>query len=241
MTMLAEPRPDRRTETVRPPALELREVTKTYDGSHTVLDRVSLDVRRGTFLTVVGPAGSGKSTLLHCAAGLDDPTSGEARIGGRRISGLSEAKRTLLRCGRIGFVFESYNLLPSLTVEENLQLPLRLAGAKTNQDWIGHLAARTGIAGLLHRRPAELSPGQQQRAAIARALAARPEIVFADEPTGALDPEAAAEILDLMRDLVDDWGLALVMVSRDAAAASRAHATWELEGGRARHVLTTVE
>lgn len=224
----------------RPPALALREVTKTYDGAHTVLDRVTLEVPRGSFTTVIGPEGSGKSTLLHCAAGLDDPTDGEVRVGGERVSGLSEAKRTLLRQGRIGFVFQSYNLLPSLTVEENLQLPLRLAGAEADRDWLARLADRTGIAKFLQHRPNRLSEGQQQRAAVARAFASRPELVFADEPTGALEPGPAAEILDLMRDLVDLWGPALVVVTKDPAAAARADATWALEQGRLRPVLTSV-
>ena len=240
MSTLMAPLPDLRADTATPAALLLRDVTKTYDGSHTVLDHVSLEVPRGTFATVIGPTGSGKSTLLHCAAGLDDPTGGTIHVGGQRISRLSEAKRTLLRQGRIGFVFQSYNLLPSLTIEENLTLPLRLAGAETDRPWLRSLAERTGIADRLHRRPSELTAAQQQKAAIARAFAARPDVVFADEPTGALDPDDAAEILDLLRDLVDAWGPAVVVVTQDPAAASRAHATWALCEGRLRPVLTVV-
>jgi putative ABC transport system ATP-binding protein len=221
------------------PALALREISKTYDGAHTVLDRISLDVPGGAFIAVMGAAGSGKSTLVHCAAGLDDPTGGEVRIADRRINGLGETKRTLLRQGRIGFVFQSYNLLPSLTIEENLALPLRLAGAEDDRDWLRHLAERTGIARFLARRPADLAPVLQQRAAVARAFASRPDLVVADEPTGALEPYEAAEILDLMRELVDEWAPGLLMVTRDPASASRAHATFALEGARLRPVLTT--
>ncbi|GAA1693076.1 ABC transporter ATP-binding protein [Glycomyces endophyticus] len=221
------------------PALALREVSKTYDGAHTVLDRVSLDVPGGAFIAVMGADGAGKSTLVHCAAGLDDPTGGEVRIADRRITGLGEAKRTLLRQGRIGFVFQSYNLLPSLTVEENLAMPLRLAGAGEDRDWLRHLAERTGVDRFLQRRPGDLAAVCQQRAAVARAFASRPDLVVADEPTGALDADEAAEVLDLMRALVDEWAPGLLMVTRDAAAASRAHATFALEGARLRPVLTS--
>ena len=240
MTALTAPRSALGAGTTEEPALALSEITKTYDGAHTVLDRVSLEVPRGAFVAVMGAAGSGKSTLLHCAAGLDDPTAGEVRVAGRRISGLSEAKRTLLRQGRIGFIFQSYNLLPSLTVEENLTLPLRLAGAEADRGWLDHLTERCGVSGLLHRRPSRLSEGQQQRAAVARAFASRPDLVFADEPTGALGPGAAAEILDLLRELVDAWAPAVVMVTEDPAASARAHLTMALEHGRLRPVLTTL-
>ncbi|GAB3645924.1 ABC transporter ATP-binding protein [Glycomyces tarimensis] len=216
----------------RPNALLMREVTKTYDGTVTALDRVSLQVPRGSFLAVMGPSGSGKSTLLHCAAGLDSPTSGEVYIGGTEISRLSETKRTMLRRGRIGFVFQAYNLLPSLTVEENITLPLRLSGAAADRKWLSALVDRVGLGALLHRRPGELSGGQQQRAAIARSLAARPEVVFADEPTGALDLDTAAEVLDLLRDLVDEFGQTVVMVTHDPNAAARAHATAVVADGR---------
>lgn len=232
MSTLTAPAAPLRSDTARPPALLLREVSKVYDGAHTVLDRVSLEVGRGTFLAVMGPSGSGKSTLLHCAAGLDDPTGGEVWVGGRRLSGLSEAKRTVLRRDRVGFVFQSYNLLPSLTVEENLTLPLRLSGAKADRAWLGHLVERVGLTGLLARRPGELSGGQQQRAAIARSLASRPDVLFADEPTGALDLDTAAEVLDLLRELVDESEQTVVMVTHDPAAAARAHATCVVADGR---------
>lgn len=210
----------------------MREVTKVYDGAVTALDRVSLEVSRGSFLAVMGPSGSGKSTLLHCAAGLDNPTSGEVFVGGTAISGLSEARRTALRRERIGFVFQSYNLLPSLTVQENITLPLRLSGNDADRQWLDAVTDRVGLGPLMSRRPSELSGGQQQRAAIARALAARPEVVFADEPTGALDMDTAAEVLDLLRDLVDEFSQTVVMVTHDPDAASRAHATAVVADGR---------
>src|SRR5262249_2052393 len=155
---------------------------------------VSLTLPRGTFLAVMGPSGSGKSTLMHCAAGLDTPTEGHAYIDGADISVLGETKRTELRRQRVGFVFQSSNLVPSLSVAHNITLPLRLAGAKPDQAWVRMLVERVGLAGKLDRRPAELSGGQQQRAAVARALVARPAVVFADEPTGALDLRTAREV-----------------------------------------------
>lgn len=216
----------------RPAPLLMRSVTKTYDGAVDALDRVSLQVSRGSFLAVMGPAGSGKSTLLHCAAGLDSPTSGEVRIGGTEVSRLDEARRTALRRDRIGFVFQSYNLLPSLTVEENIRLPLRMSGASADRRWIGTLVKRTGLGPLLRRRPGELTGGERQRAAIARSLASRPEIVFADEPTGGLGPDTAREVLGLLRDLVDEFAQSVVMVTSDPDAAAHAHATAVMASGR---------
>ncbi|MBW9211384.1 ABC transporter ATP-binding protein [Mumia sp. zg.B21] len=217
-------------------ALELRDVTKTYGPVHA-LDRVSLQVPRGSFLAVMGPSGSGKSTLLQCAAGLDTPTSGQVVIGGREISGLNETERTLLRRGAVGFVFQSYNLLPSLSVEENIRLPLRVAGTDGDDAWLAEVIDRIGLRPFLRRRPAELSGGQQQRVAIARSLAARPEVVFADEPTGALDARTASEVLGLLRDLVDDVGQTVVMVTHDPLAAHRAHATVVMDEGRIQDYL----
>ncbi|MBW9206322.1 ABC transporter ATP-binding protein [Mumia sp. zg.B17] len=217
-------------------ALELRDVTKTYGPVHA-LDRVSLQVPRGSFFAVMGPSGSGKSTLLQCAAGLDTPTSGQVVIGGREISGLNETERTLLRRGAVGFVFQSYNLLPSLSVEENIRLPLRVAGTDGDDAWLAEVIDRIGLRPFLRRRPAELSGGQQQRVAIARSLAARPEVVFADEPTGALDARTASEVLGLLRDLVDDVGQTVVMVTHDPLAAHRAHATVVMDEGRIQDYL----
>ncbi|MGW4905487.1 ABC transporter ATP-binding protein [Streptomyces sp. NPDC004270] len=216
----------------RAPAIALTGVGKTYPGGVRALDEVSLTVEHGTFLAVMGPSGSGKSTLMHCAAGLDSPTSGSVRIDGREISGLNETKRTELRRERVGFVFQAYNLIPSLSVEDNITLPLRLAGRRPDRDWIRTLTERVGLADRLHHRPAELSGGQQQRAALVRALAARPAVVFADEPTGALDLRSAHQVLDLLRTLVDDLGQTVVMVTHDPAAAARAHRALVMADGR---------
>ncbi|WP_198587177.1 ABC transporter ATP-binding protein [Glycomyces xiaoerkulensis] len=210
----------------------MHEVTKVYDGAVAALDRVSLHVSRGSFLAVAGGAGSGKSTLLHCASGLDSPTSGEVRVGGTEIAGLDESQRSMLRRGRIGFVFEAYNLLPSLTVEENITLPLRLSGGAADRRWLRDLVERVGLGRVLQQRPGDLSGGGRQRAALARALAVRPEVVFADEPTGALDPDTGAEVLDLLREVVDELGQTVVMVTRDPNAAARAHAAAVLADGR---------
>lgn len=214
------------------PAIALERLTKIYPGDVTALDGVSLAVRPGTFLAVMGPSGSGKSTLMHCAAGLDSPTSGSVRIDGHEIAGLNETRRTELRRGRVGFVFQAYNLIPSLTVEDNITLPLRLAGRAPDREWITALVERVGLAGRLSRRPAELSGGQQQRAAVVRALAARPAVVFADEPTGALDLRSAHEVLELLRALVDELGQTVVMVTHDPTAAARAHKALIMADGR---------
>ena len=207
----------------RAPAIALDRVAKTYPGGVRALDDVSLTVGHGTFLAVMGPSGSGKSTLMHCAAGLDSPTSGSVRIDGQEISGLGETRRTELRRERVGFVFQAYNLIPSLSVEDNITLPLRLAGRRPDRAWLRTLTERVGLADRLAHRPAELSGGQQQRAAVVRALAAKPAVVFADEPTGALDLRSAHQVLDLLRGLVDDLGQTVVMVTHDPAAAARAH------------------
>lgn len=223
---------DGRRVTGRPPAVALDHVTKTYPGGVLALDEVSLAVEPGAFVAVMGPSGSGKSTLMHCAAGLDVPSSGTVQIDGTAISGLSETRRTELRRSRIGFVFQSYNLMPALTVADNLTLPLRLAGSRPDHAWIRELVDRVGLAGRLAHRPAELSGGQQQRAAIARALVSRPAVVFADEPTGALDLRTAREVLRLLRDLVDGLGQTLVMVTHDPAAAAWADRALIMADGR---------
>ncbi|MEV1066915.1 ABC transporter ATP-binding protein [Streptomyces sp. NPDC050263] len=215
-----------------PPAIALTQVSKTYPGDVRALDDVTLTVRRGTFLAVMGPSGSGKSTLMHCAAGLDSPTSGSIRIAGREIAGLNETRRTELRREHIGFVFQSYNLVPSLSIADNITLPLRLAGRAPDQEWLRALIDRVGLAGRLAHRPAELSGGQQQRAAIVRALVARPAVVFADEPTGALDLHSAHEVLGLLREIVDELGQTVVMVTHDPAAAAQAHRALVMADGR---------
>ena len=223
-------------------AVRLSGVTKAYRGQSeeaAALRAVDLEVPAGAFLAVVGPSGSGKSTLLHCAAGLDVPTSGTVHIGDLEISGMKETRRTMVRRERIGFVFQAYNLVPSLTVADNITLPLRLAGAAPDREWLGALVTHIGLDGLLGRRPAELSGGQQQRAALARALVSRPDVVFADEPTGALDLHTAAEVLDLLRRLVDVFGQTVVMVTHDPAAAARAHRTVIMADGRIAESLTS--
>ncbi|MFE2459853.1 ABC transporter ATP-binding protein [Streptomyces sp. NPDC059402] len=216
----------------RAPAIALDHVARTYPGGVRALDDVSLTVEHGTFLAVMGPSGSGKSTLMHCGAGLDSPTSGSVRIDGQEISGLNETRRTELRRERVGFVFQAYNLIPSLSVEDNITLPLRLAGRRPDRDWLRTLTERVGLADRLSHRPAELSGGQQQRAAVVRALAARPAVVFADEPTGALDLRSAHQVLGLLRALVDDLGQTVVMVTHDPAAAARAHRALVMADGR---------
>ncbi|RKT56726.1 ABC transporter ATP-binding protein [Saccharothrix australiensis] len=216
-------------------ALRLESVRKVYgSGSNavTALDGVTAGLRRGAFTAVMGPSGSGKSTFLHCAAGLDRPTSGRVLLGDTDLTGLSENALTELRRQRIGFVFQAYNLIPSLTVRQNITLPLRFAGARVDEDWLREIVARVGIAALLDRRPAELSGGQQQRVAIARALVTRPEVLLADEPTGALDTRTGRQVLDLLRGLVDTVGQTVLMVTHDPVAASFAHSVLFLADGR---------
>ena len=219
-------------------AVALTHVTKTHPNGVRALDDVTVEVPRGSFLAVMGPSGSGKSTLLQVAAGLDTPTSGEVLLDGTGIGGLDETRRTELRRDRIGFVFQAYNLLPALTVGENITLPLRLAGKPLDREWVQYLVDRVGLGDRLDHRPTELSGGQQQRAAIARALVARPAVVFADEPTGALDLHSAAEVLGLLRALVDDLGQTVVLVTHDPAAAARADRALVMADGR---VVDTLE
>ncbi|MFE4973942.1 ABC transporter ATP-binding protein [Kitasatospora sp. NPDC056651] len=205
------------------PAIELRAVWRGYGrGPETVhaLRGIDLALEHGTFTAVMGPSGSGKSTFLQCAAGLDKPTSGEVFLGGEEITGLSENRLTELRRSRIGFVFQSFNLLPSLSVLQNVLLPLRLAGERQDHGRARELLAQVGLGEHAARRPGQLSGGQQQRVAIARALITRPDVVFADEPTGALDTGTAHEVLTLLRDAVDTMGATVVMVTHDPVAAS---------------------
>ncbi|MFE9562112.1 ABC transporter ATP-binding protein [Streptomyces sp. NPDC006487] len=213
-------------------AVELRAVRRQYGrGQATVhaLRGIDLSLPRGSFTAVMGPSGSGKSTFLQCAAGLDLPTAGSVRLGGTEITGMNENELTELRRSRLGFVFQAFNLLPSLTVEQNVLLPMRLAGGRTRtrtasqgQARAADLLARVGLEGKGRRRPAELSGGQQQRVAIARALVTRPDVIFADEPTGALDTTTATEVLCLLRSAVDTLGATVVMVTHDPAAAAHA-------------------
>jgi putative ABC transport system ATP-binding protein len=217
------------TDEIAPPeartAIAARAVrlTKVYgegDAAVRALDEVSVDFERARFTAIMGPSGSGKSTLLHCMAGLDTPTSGQVFIGDVDLTMLSEKALTLLRRQKVGFVFQAYNLVPTLTARENITLPLDIAGEEPDQAWFDQVVDTTGIRDRLSHRPAELSGGQQQRVASARALVTRPEIVFADEPTGNLDSRAGQEILTFLRAAVRDHGQTIVMVTHDASAAS---------------------
>ncbi|MEV4766709.1 ABC transporter ATP-binding protein [Micromonospora chokoriensis] len=216
------------------PAVRVEQLTRVYDAGRnqvTALAGIDVGFDRGTFTAVMGPSGSGKSTLLQTAAGLDRPTSGRVVIGGTDLSGLSETRLTELRRTRIGFVFQAFNLIGALTVEENIVLPLRLAGVRPDRAWLTQVVERVGLTDRLHHRPAALSGGQQQRVAIARALATRPEVIFSDEPTGALDSRTAAEVLTLLRAVVDEHGLTVVMVTHDPIAASYADRVLVLADG----------
>jgi ABC-type lipoprotein export system ATPase subunit len=206
-------------------AVALRAVRKGYGrGASAVqaLHGVDGAFARGTFTAVMGPSGSGKSTLLHCAAGLDRPTSGQVLIGDTDLGELSETELTKLRRTRVGFVFQAFNLVPALNVRENVLLPARLAGRRIDRRWLAEVLHRVGLDDRLRSRPAQLSGGQQQRVAIARALAVRPEVIFCDEPTGALDSQTASGVLDLLREAVDRDGQTVVMVTHDPVAASYA-------------------
>ncbi|KUN37842.1 ABC transporter [Streptomyces longwoodensis] len=222
-------------------AVQLTAVSRRYGAGGTgvtALDDVTLAFPRGSFTAVMGPSGSGKSTLLQCAAGLDRPTSGSVRIGGTELTGLGERRLTLLRRARIGFVFQSYNLLPSLTAEQNVALPLRLAGRRPSRARVRAALAEVGLAGRADHLPARLSGGQQQRVALARALITRPEVLFGDEPTGALDSTTARGVLALLRALVDDEGQTVVMVTHDPVAASAADRVVFLVDGRVHDELS---
>ena len=204
-------------------AVEARDLTRRYGEGETAVDAlrgVSLDVVAGQLVAVMGPSGSGKSTLMHILAGLDKPTAGSVSIGGTELTTLSDSELTKLRRKHIGFVFQFFNLLPMLTAEENVTLPLAIAGEKPDRAWIDELLKELGIADRRRHRPAELSGGQQQRVAIGRALVSRPTVMFADEPTGNLDSTTSEEILKLLRASVDSYGQTMVIVTHDARAAA---------------------
>ena len=203
--------------------VEAHELERQYGEGDTAvhaLRGVSLEVEQAHLVAVMGPSGSGKSTLMHVLAGLDKPTSGTVRIAGTEITGLDDAQMTRLRREHIGFVFQFFNLLPMLSAEENVLLPLSIAGEKPDQAWLEQLLTKTGLADRRRHRPSELSGGQQQRVAIARALVTKPTILFADEPTGNLDSKTGGEILDLLRDSARDYKQTIVMVTHEARAAS---------------------
>jgi putative ABC transport system ATP-binding protein len=225
MSTLLRPAPAPAAPAAATPAVAARDLRRRYGAGDTAVDAlagVSLEVAPGELVAVMGPSGSGKSTLMNVLAGLDKPTAGSVTIAGTEITTLGDNELTKLRRQHIGFVFQFFNLLPMLTAEENVLLPLNLAGRKRDRDWIERLLADTGLDGRRRHRPAELSGGQQQRVAIARALASRPTVLFADEPTGNLDSATGTEILALLRRCVDEHGQTTVMVTHDARAATAA-------------------
>lgn len=202
------------------------------DTAVTALDHVDVEFARNTFTAIMGPSGSGKSTLMHTMAGLDSATSGSAFIGDTDMSQLSDKDITALRRDRLGFIFQSFNLVPTLTAAENITLPTDIAGNKVDKEWFDEVTTRLGLSERLNHRPAELSGGQQQRVACARALVSRPEIIFGDEPTGNLDSNSSAEVLDILRTAVDQDGQTVVIVTHDAKAASYADRVVFLADGR---------
>jgi putative ABC transport system ATP-binding protein len=199
------------------------------------LDGVTVSFERGRFSAIMGPSGSGKSTLMHILAGLDRPTSGSVVLDGVEITGLDDGDLTKLRRDKLGFVFQFFNLIPVLTAEENIVLPLSIAGEKADQEWLGRLIDTVGLGDRLTHRPAELSGGQQQRVAVARALVSRPAVVFADEPTGNLDSKSSEEVLQLLRRAVDEFGQTVVIVTHDPEAASHADRLLVLRDGHLVH------
>jgi putative ABC transport system ATP-binding protein len=208
-----------------PPAAHAIDLRKTYGSGQAAvhaLAGITVSFERGRFTAVMGPSGSGKSTLMHCMAGLDRPTSGQSFVGGLDIGSLDDAGLTQLRRDRVGFVFQSFNLVPTLTATENITLPLDLAGKKLDQGWFDYLVGQLGIADRLTHRPSEMSGGQQQRVACARALITRPDLIFADEPTGNLDSNSSAEMLAFLRTSVSDLGQSIVMVTHDPRGAAYA-------------------
>ena len=222
-----------RTDT--PPAASGRALTKVYGEGDTrvvALDAVDVDFPRGQFTAIMGPSGSGKSTLMHCMAGLDAVTGGRVLIGDTDLSALDDKHLTALRRDRVGFVFQAFNLLPTLTALENITLPMDIAGRKPDREWLDLVIDTVGLRPRLAHRPSELSGGQQQRVACARALAGRPEIVFADEPTGNLDSRAGADILSFLRRSVHEMGQTIVMVTHDPLAAGYADRVLFLADGR---------
>ncbi len=230
MTTLQQP-----ADRIAEPAARTQALVKTYGSAATrvvALDAVDVQIPRAGFSAIMGPSGSGKSTLMHCLAGLDTVTSGQVWIGDLELSSLDDKQLTQLRRDRIGFVFQSFNLVPTLTALENITLPLDLAGRRVDRDWLATIVDTVGLGDRLGHRPGELSGGQQQRVACARSLAGRPEIIFADEPTGNLDSVAGAEVLGLLRSSAEDFGQTIVMVTHDPVAASHADRVLFLADGR---------
>lgn len=224
------------------PAAVATDLVMTYGEGETevrALDHVDASFERGRFTAIMGPSGSGKSTLMHCMAGLDRPTSGSVRIGDTEIVGLADKQLTALRRDRIGFVFQSFNLVPTLSAEENITLPQDIAGHTIDREWFDQVIGRLGIADRLSHRPSELSGGQQQRVACARALVGRPDILFGDEPTGNLDSTSSAEVLSILRSAADDYAQTVVIVTHDPRAATYADRVLLLADGRVRSELSS--
>lgn len=216
-------------------AARARDLTKAYGSGETTvlaLDAVDVDIARGRFTAVMGPSGSGKSTLMHCLAGLDDVSAGRVWLGDTEITGLKDRELTRLRRDRIGFMFQSFNLIPTLTAAENITLPMDIAGRRPDEAWLDQVIDTLGLRDRLRHRPSQLSGGQQQRVACARALASRPELIFADEPTGNLDSRAGLEVLGFLRGAVDRLGQTVVMVTHDPGAAAHADLVLFLGDGR---------
>jgi putative ABC transport system ATP-binding protein len=223
------------TDDQQQPAARTVEAVKVYgrgETAVTALDRVTVELEAGKFTAIMGPSGSGKSTLMHCLAGLDSLSGGRVFIGDTELNLLSEKQLTLLRRDRVGFVFQAFNLVPTLTAIENITLPETLAGRKPDQEWLDRVISATGLAERLKHRPSELSGGQQQRVAVARAPASKPAIIFADEPTGNLDSRSGTEILDFMQSAVRDLGQTIVMVTHEPTAAAYADRVLFLADGQ---------
>ncbi|MFD3947807.1 ABC transporter ATP-binding protein [Streptomyces sp. NPDC058579] len=216
-------------------AARATDLSKVYGQGETqvvALDRVTVDFRQGEFTAIMGPSGSGKSTLMHCVAGLDSFSSGSVRLGDTELGTLKDKQLTQLRRDKIGFIFQAFNLLPTLTAMENITLPMDIAGRKPDKQWVEKVIDMIGLSGRLSHRPTQLSGGQQQRVAVARALASRPEIIFGDEPTGNLDSRSGAEVLGFLRNSVRELGQTVVMVTHDPVAASYADRVIFLADGR---------
>jgi putative ABC transport system ATP-binding protein len=222
-------------EAARGVAASAHDLVKTYGSEEAevrALDGVTVDLMKGEFTAIMGPSGSGKSTLMHCLAALDTPTSGDAVVDGTGLAGLKDKALTTLRREKVGFVFQAFNLIPTLTARENILLPLDLAGRKVDQAWFDAVIDAVGLRDRLSHRPSEMSGGQQQRVACARALVSKPSIVFADEPTGNLDSTSSAEVLGFLRRSVDEFGQTIVMVTHDPVAASYTDRILFLADGR---------
>ncbi|MGN6132544.1 MAG: ABC transporter ATP-binding protein [Nocardioidaceae bacterium] len=225
-------RADERSPLAAARVLDARKAYGTDDATVVALDDVTVEFATGAFTAIMGPSGSGKSTLMHCVAGLDTLTSGQAFVGETDLATLSDKERTILRRDRLGFVFQAFNLLPTLTAEENITLPADLAGRRLDRDWFSTVVETLGLGDRLGHQPSQLSGGQQQRVAVARALVSRPEVVFGDEPTGALDSRTGTELLRFLRTAVDDLHQTVVMVTHDPVAASYADRVVFLADGR---------